>query len=97
MSSEQQVEVLIGKKPPVNYVLAIMEALMNRPGSAVVVKARGRAICKAVDVINMVKSRYFKDLYVKSFNATYEEVQEEKGKVRLPSVEIVVARAQAQP
>ncbi len=86
--------VLIGKKSPVNYVLAIIDAFTNAEAQEVVVKARGRAVCKAVDVINTVKSRYFKDIYVKSFDARYEDIEEEKGKARVAAVEIVIARGQ---
>ena len=84
--------MLIGKKPVVNYVLAIIEAFNSSPNALVKVKARGKAICKAVDVIGAVRGRYFKNLYVKSFSADYEEVTMQDGsKVKLPAVEIAVA------
>ncbi|MGC9071628.1 MAG: RNA-binding protein [Acidilobus sp.] len=94
MPEAQQSLVLVGKKPMVNYVLAIIEAFTNNPNAEVVVKARGNAICKAVDTISTVKNRYFKDVYVKSFGATYEDVKTEKGPVKLPAVEIVIGRSQ---
>lgn len=87
--------VLIGKKPVVNYMLALIEVFNSSPSAEVKVKARGKAICKAVDVISAVKARYFTNLYVKSFSADYEEVDTGNGnKVRLPAVEITVALAQ---
>ncbi|MGC9112977.1 RNA-binding protein [Acidilobus sp.] len=97
MSQGQENVVLIGKKPVVNYMLALIEVFNSSPSAEVKVKARGKAICKAVDVISAVKARYFANLYVKSFSADYEEVDTDKGKVRLPAVEITVALAPQGP
>lgn len=97
MSQGQENVVLVGKKPMVNYMLALIEVFNSSPSAEVKVKARGKAICKAVDVISAVKARYFKNLYVKSFTADYEDVTVEGGgKTRLPAVEIVVALQQGQ-
>lgn len=48
--------VLIGKKPVMNYVMAIL--LLARDVDEVVVKARGRAISKAVDAVEIVRNRF---------------------------------------
>ena len=50
--------ILIGKKPVMAYVTAVM---MHFTGGAKVltVKARGRAISRAVDVIEVVRRRFF--------------------------------------
>ncbi len=93
MPEPQETVVLVGKKPMVNYVLSIIEAFTNNPSSDVVIKARGNAICKAVDAVSTVKNRYFKDVVVKSFRAEYEEVKGEKGPVKLPAIEIVIGRS----
>lgn len=50
--------VLIGKKPLMAYATAIvMQA--NMGGGDISVKARGRAISKAVDVVEVVRRRFF--------------------------------------
>ena len=50
--------VLIGKKPLMAYATAIvMQA--NAGGGDISVKARGRAISKAVDVVEVVRRRFF--------------------------------------
>ena len=50
--------VLIGKKPLMAYATAIvMQA--NTGGGDISVKARGRAISKAVDVVEVVRRRFF--------------------------------------
>jgi len=43
--------VLIGKKPVMNYVVACL-TFFNSGAKKVVVKARGRAICRAVDTVD---------------------------------------------
>lgn len=49
--------VLIGKKPALVYaVAALMQLTTER--SEVVLKARGRAISKAVDVVEILKRRF---------------------------------------
>ena len=50
--------VLIGKKPLMAYATAIvMQA--NTGGGDISVKARGRAISKAVDVVEVCRRRFF--------------------------------------
>ncbi len=49
--------VLVGKKPVMNYVLAVL-TLINQGVKEIVVKARGRAISKAVDTVEIVRNRF---------------------------------------
>jgi DNA-binding protein len=58
-SSPQNV-VLVGKKPAINYVLATL-TLFNQGMDKVVIKARGRVISKAVDIVKILRSRPPKD------------------------------------
>ncbi len=57
MSATPTNVVLVGKKPVMNYVLATL-TLLNQGVSEVVVKARGRAISKAVDTVEIVRNRF---------------------------------------
>ncbi|HDI10182.1 MAG TPA: RNA-binding protein, partial [Euryarchaeota archaeon] len=52
MAQEENV-VYIGGKPVMNYVLAVITQF-NEGGDRVVLKARGRAISRAVDVAEIV-------------------------------------------
>lgn len=45
---EDNAVIFIGDKPVMNYVLAVMTQF-NKPVSTVTLKARGRAISRAVD------------------------------------------------
>jgi DNA-binding protein len=49
--------VYIGKKATMNYVLAVVSQI-NSGCDDVCIKARGRAISRAVDVAEIVKNRF---------------------------------------
>lgn len=50
--------VFVGQKPVMSYVTAIIMHL-NSGNKEVMVKARGRAISKAVDVVEVARRRFF--------------------------------------
>jgi len=54
--------VYIGSKPVINYVTALVTALQRAP--TVNVMARGRAISSAVDVVEVCKRSFLKDIEV---------------------------------
>lgn len=56
--------VLIGRKPVMNYVLACI-SLFHDGANEISVKARGRAITRAVDVVEVTRRRFMLDLKVK--------------------------------
>jgi DNA-binding protein len=56
--------VLIGSKPVMNYVLACI-TLFHGGAKEISVKARGRAISRAVDVVEVVRRRFLPDVKVK--------------------------------
>jgi DNA-binding protein len=72
--------VLVGKKPVMSYVLAILQ-LASQGVNEVVVKARGRAI-----------SRFLKDgITIERINIGSEELQSKEGKrTRVSTIEIVI-------
>lgn len=65
--------VYIGNKPVMNYVLAVVTQ-MNSGVTEVILKARGRAISRAVDVAEIVRNRFISDVDVKSINISTEEI-----------------------
>ncbi len=86
-----QNEVLVGKKPVMNYVLAVVTQF-NQGAKEVHIKARGRAISKAVDVAEIVRNRFITDAKVKEISINTEEVQGEKGPTKVSAIDIVLAR-----
>lgn len=70
--------VYIGNKPVMNYVLAVVTQ-MNIGVTEVILKARGRAISRAVDVAEIVRNRFISDVDVKSIDISTEEIVGNEG------------------
>lgn len=87
--------IAVGRRPTMNYVLAAMLALQQGDGW-LVVKARGRAINKAVNVVQILKNRFFKGLQVVEVKLGSEERAGQDGRTRTVStMEILVRRGAA--
>jgi DNA-binding protein len=54
--------VYIGTKPPMDYVMAVITAFNMTDGAEVTLKARGRAISTAVDVVEITRNRFLRDI-----------------------------------
>jgi DNA-binding protein len=90
---EAENAVFIGRKPVMNYVVACMTYL-NAGEKAVVVKARGRAISRAVDTVELLRRAFVKDVDVKSIDISTEEVTGPEGQSRnVSSMEITLVKA----
>ena len=75
--SEENV-VYIGTKPVMNYVLAVVTQ-MNGGTSEVMLKARGKAISRAVDVAEIVRNRFITEAEVGTIDISTEEVSNREG------------------
>ena len=75
--SEENV-VYIGNKPVMNYVLAVVTQ-MNSGVSEVMLKARGGAISRAVDVAEIVRNKFLPEVQLGSINISTEEIQNAEG------------------
>jgi DNA-binding protein len=90
MSKDQNV-VYIGRKPVMNYVLAVITNFNTRDTKQCVLKARGRAITTAVDVAEITKRRFLKDLNVEQISIGTEELAQEMGGTRsVSTIEITL-------
>ena len=84
--------VFIGKKPVMSYVTACI-TFFNSGEEQVVVKARGRAISRAVDAVELLRRAFVKDLEIKRININTEELVRADGqKSNVSTIEIVVAK-----
>jgi DNA-binding protein len=54
--------IFVGNKPPMSYVLAIITAFSSGNQKEVTLKARGQAITTTVDVAEITRNRFMKDL-----------------------------------
>lgn len=87
-------DVLIGRKPVMNYVLACI-TLFHGGADEIYVKARGRAISRAVDVVEVVRRRFMPDVQVKNIGIGTDQLapREEGGTpTNVSTIEITLAK-----
>jgi len=80
--SEKSAIVFIGSKTPMDYVLAVITRLSAGDAKEVVLKARGQAITTAVDVAEITRSRFLKDLKIGRIAIGTEEMPAREGENR---------------
>ncbi|RLG42882.1 MAG: DNA-binding protein Alba [Thermoproteota archaeon] len=68
--------VFIGNKPPMNYVLAVVTQF-HSGSKSVHIKARGRAISRAVDVAEIVRNRFIEDVKPAKIEISTETIKGE--------------------
>ncbi len=92
MAEKSENVVLIGRKPVMNYVVACL-TFFNSGEKDVCVKARGKAISRAVDTVELLRRAFVKDLKLISISIGTEEVQREEGRMsNVSTVEISMVR-----
>ena len=80
--------VLIGKKPIMNYVLACI-TLFHGGAKEVNVKARGKAIGRAIDVVEVVRRRFLPDVKVKRIGIGTDQLASQEGGSALTNVSTI--------
>ena len=84
--------VFIGKKPAMNYVIACL-TFFNSGAKRVVVKARGRAISRAVDTVEVLRRTFVRNLQLQGIALSTEEVTRSEGqRANVSAIEITVAK-----
>lgn len=79
--------ILVGSKPVMNYVLAVV-TVFNSGRPEVVLKARGKAISRAVDAAEIVRNRFMHGTQVKDIRIATERLSTETGQTNVSSIEI---------
>lgn len=81
--------VYVGNKPPMNYVTAVLAIINSDQYDDVMLKARGNAISKAVDVAEITRNRFATNTQIKSIEIGTEALNREDGKTsNVSSIEI---------
>lgn len=89
--SEENV-IYIGNKPPMSYVLAVVTQF-NSGSKEVVIKARGRAISRAVDAAEITRNRFVTEAKVKEIKIGTENITNEEGRTsNVSSIEIFLSK-----
>lgn len=84
--------IFVGKKPNMSYVLAVVTQFSDGQ-SEVKIKARGRSISKAVDVAQIVKNKFVKDVNIDKVEIGTDTVKTEDGKeLNVSTIEIVLKK-----
>lgn len=84
--------VYVGNKPVMNYVLAV-NTQFSGGSNEVMVKARGKAISRAVDVVEIVRNRFITEAKVKNIELGTEEIETKEGTpLKLSSIEILLEK-----
>jgi len=84
--------VFVGKKPSMSYVLAAVTQI-GAGQKEIYIKARGKAISKAVDVAEIVKNKFVQDAKVTEIKIGTEVLEgENKEKINVSTIELVLKK-----
>ena len=74
--------IFVGNKPPMSYVLAIITSLSSGKSNEITLKARGQAITTAVDVAEITRNRFIKELQVTKIAIGTAEMPPREGETK---------------
>ena len=84
--------IYVGNKPSMSYVLAVVTQFQRSGSDEAVLKARGRAISRAVDTAEIVRNRFMKDVKIKDIKIGTESITNEEGRTsNVSSIEIFLS------
>ena len=85
--------VLIGRKPAMNYVLACI-TLFHSGAKEVSIKARGKAISRAIDVTEIIRRRFLPDVKVTAIGIGTDQIAPQEGSTltNVSTIEITLQR-----
>lgn len=82
--------IYVGNKPVMSYVLATVTQI-NSGSNEIVIKARGRAISRAVDTAEVVRNKFLPGLQVSEIKIGTEQLTGEGGdRANVSSIEITM-------
>ena len=83
-------EILIGKKPTMTYVVAVLSRIRGKED--IVIKARGRLISKAIDVAEIVRHRFATDIQLKEIKIGTETIDTQQGQKNVSFIELTLGK-----
>lgn len=83
--------VYVGNKPVMNYVLAVVKEF-NNGANEVIIKARGKAISRAVDAAEVSRNRFITEAKINGITIGTEKMQSENGQSNVSIIEIVIGK-----
>lgn len=92
MAEEDDNTVYVGSKPAMSYVLAVVTQF-SEGNDIVHVKARGKAISRAVDVAEIVKNRFIEEAEVDDITIGTDEIETDEGdELNVSSIQIDLSK-----
>lgn len=93
--SDKDNVVFVGTKPFMNYVTSLVMQFTTKGADEVFLKARGKFISKAVDIVEVTIKRFMKDqIHVKDIKINSEDFKNKEGRdVRVSTIEIQLVKA----
>lgn len=83
--------VYVGSKPAMSYVLAVVTQF-SEGHETVHVKARGKAISRAVDVAEIVRSRFVEEAEIADINIGTDDIETDEGdEINVSSIQIDIS------
>ena len=94
MTDEDRFTVFVGARPFMNYVTGVVMQFTTQGAEEVKVKARGKFISRAVDIVEVVGKRFLENtVEVKDIKIDSEEFENREGKtVRVSTIEIALKK-----
>jgi DNA-binding protein len=89
MQQVKENTVFVGNKPVMNYVLAVVTQF-NNGAEEVTIKARGKAISRAVDTAEISLNRFLEGIVKKEIITSTEIIDTDTGKTNVSSIEITL-------
>ena len=83
--------VFVGNKTVMNYVLAVVTQF-NNGADEVAIKARGKAISRAVDTAEIALNRFLDNVAKKEILTSTEVIDTDSGKTNVSSIEIILTQ-----
>ncbi|MDE4907253.1 DNA-binding protein Alba [Methanogenium marinum] len=81
--------VFVGNKPVMNYVLAVITQF-NNGAEEVSIKARGKAISRAVDTAEISLNKFLDNVTKQEIITSTEVIDTESGQTNVSSIEILL-------
>ena len=88
--------IYVGRKPPMDYVLAIVTTFSGSEVKEATVKARGRSITTAIDAVEITRRRFVKEMKVDKIAIGTEEMPPREGESNsrnISTIEITLKRS----
>ena len=87
--------IFVGTKPFMNYVTSVLMQFTTKNQKEVVVKARGKFISRAVDIVEVVIKKFLKDknVDIKDIKIDSEELENREGrKTNVSTIELTLVK-----